>query len=107
MRPDGPEAVWLVFGLWSGFGLEFVKVVKAWTFKSGGKSGGFYQTLLYADGSTSCDCKGWTLRCKNGLRMCKHTRSVDMQMADRMCERMKSYEVKQAAFQRAERVFRF
>jgi hypothetical protein len=65
-------------------------IVKAWTFKSG-SGGGFYQTLLYTDGKTSCDCKGWTRRCKNGKRSCKHTRNVDMNMADLLCERKVKY----------------
>lgn len=41
---------------------------------SGGK---LYQTLLYDDGTTSCDCPGWTRRVQpDGSRTCKHTRSV-------------------------------
>jgi len=35
-----------------------------------------YQTLVQNDNSMSCDCKGWTLRCKNGVRTCKHVRLV-------------------------------
>lgn len=36
-----------------------------------------YQTLQYVDGSTSCDCKGWTRRVDpGGGRSCKHTRYV-------------------------------
>lgn len=36
-----------------------------------------YQTLQYTDGTTSCDCFGWTKRCINGKRSCKHTRFVE------------------------------
>jgi hypothetical protein len=66
-------------------------IVKCWTFAS--SSGrGRYQTLLYADGSTSCDCPGW---CKctaaDGSRSCKHTRAVLMGTANRECESMHDY----------------
>ena len=60
-------------------------IAKCWTFNS--SSGrGTYQTLLYADGSTSCDCPGWCRRvAADGSRSCKHTRSVLMGTADREC----------------------
>lgn len=36
-----------------------------------------YETLLYADGVTSCSCPGWTRRVDvNGARLCVHTRLV-------------------------------
>lgn len=57
-------------------------VQEAWTFRSDTSSKS-YQTLLYSDGTTSCNCPGWTRRTgPNGQRSCKHTRSVDMGMAD-------------------------
>ena len=60
-------------------------IAKCWTFASS-KGGGRYQTLLYADGSTSCDCFGWCRRvAADGSRSCKHTRSVLMGTADREC----------------------
>ena len=60
-------------------------IAKCWTFASS-KGGGRYQTLLYADGSTSCDCFGWCRRvAADGSRSCKHTRSVLMGSADREC----------------------
>ena len=60
-------------------------IAKCWTFASS-KGGGRYQTLLYADGSTSCDCFGWCRRVAgDGSRSCKHTRSVLMGSADREC----------------------
>ena len=65
-------------------------IAQAWTFKSSG-NGGFYQTLLYVDATTSCDSPGWTRRCKNGQRTCKHTRSVDMHTADEQCVRTVRY----------------
>ena len=50
--------------------------VHMWTFESssGSKT---YETLKYNDGSTSCDCPGWTRRCVDGQRTCKHVRSVE------------------------------
>ncbi len=60
-------------------------IAKCWTFASS-SGGGRYQTLLYADGSTSCDCPGWCRRvAADGSRSCKHTRSVLMGTADREC----------------------
>ncbi len=60
-------------------------IAKCWTFASS-SGGGRYQTLLYADGSTSCDCPGWCRRiASDGSRSCKHTRSVLMGTADRDC----------------------
>lgn len=36
-----------------------------------------YETLVYSDGSVSCNCKGWTRRVINGARSCKHTELVE------------------------------
>jgi hypothetical protein len=57
------------------------EIAKAWTFKSSSGKG-TYQTLQYQDGTTSCDCRGWTMHAQ---RICKHTRMVDMNMADAEC----------------------
>jgi len=62
--------------------MQVKKIKKCWTFESssGSKT---YQTLEYVDGSTSCNCAGWTRRvAKDGTRSCKHTRAVDMGTAD-------------------------
>ena len=68
-------------------------IAKCWTFASSSGSGR-YQTLLYADGSTSCDCPGWCRRvAADGSRSCRHTRSVLMGSADRECESMHDYHV--------------
>lgn len=41
-----------------------------------------YQTLLYKDGSTSCDCPGWKFKRRNApARTCKHTREVETDQA--------------------------
>lgn len=66
-------------------------IAKCWTFasSSGGKR---YQTLQYADGTTSCDCFGWCRRVAgDGSRSCKHTRAVLMGTADRECESVHDY----------------
>jgi hypothetical protein len=57
-------------------------IVEVWEFKSDSNPSKRYQTLRYSDGSTSCNCPGWT-RCIDGAgrRSCKHTRDVDMGMA--------------------------
>lgn len=57
------------------------EIAKAWTFQSSSGKG-TYQTLQYKDGTTSCNCKGWTMRAQ---RICKHTAMVDMNMADSEC----------------------
>lgn len=56
-------------------------IAKVWTFESS-SSNNIYETLQYIDGSTSCDCPGWTRRAQ---RICKHTRAVDMGIADQQC----------------------
>lgn len=56
-------------------------IAKAWTFESSSSSK-TYETLLYTDGTTSCNCPGWTRRAQ---RTCKHTRAVDMGLADSQC----------------------
>ncbi len=67
-------------------------ISKAWTFASSRIGGTPYQTLLYADGSTSCDCMCWTRRVQpNGSRSCKHTRFVDMGIADSNATAQQSY----------------
>lgn len=57
-------------------------IAKVWTMPS---SSNFctYETLQFTDGSTSCNCPGWTRRITaDGQRSCKHTRMVDMGTAD-------------------------
>lgn len=50
-----------------------------------------YQTLVYDDNTTSCDCPGWRFRRRGGDRQCKHTRLVDMGLADGRCASRKDY----------------
>ena len=58
-------------------------IAKVWTFGSSSNPSVSYETLQYTDGSTSCNCKGWTRRvAADGSRSCKHTRYVDQGIAD-------------------------
>ena len=38
------------------------QITRVWTFASDSNPNLEYETLQYADGSTSCNCKGWTRR---------------------------------------------
>ena len=60
-------------------------IAKVWTFCSDSNPDKEYETLQYADGSTSCNCPGWTRRVVDGSRSCKHTRLVDQGRADNLC----------------------
>lgn len=69
---------------------------QVWTFSSDSNPDLEYQTLQYSDGSTSCNCMGWTRRvAADGSRSCKHTRSVDMGTAGRHCTATNNYEKSQ------------
>jgi hypothetical protein len=68
-------------------------ISKVWTFSSDSNPTVEYQTLQYADGTTSCACKGWTRRvAADGSRSCKHTRYVDMGTADDQCKATHNYQ---------------
>jgi hypothetical protein len=59
------------------------RITRVWSCASDSNPNLEYQTLQYADGSTTCNCKGWTRRvASNGSRSCKHTRLVVMGAAD-------------------------
>ncbi len=67
-------------------------ITRVWTFPSDSNPSTEYQTLQYSDGSTSCNCKGWTRRTAlDGSRSCKHTRLVDMNRADSQCSASRYY----------------
>src|SRR5436190_19422611 len=69
---------------------------QVWTFSSDSNPSLEYETLQYSDGSTSCNCKGWTRRvASDGSRSCKHTRLVDMGVADQNCEATHNYQSQQ------------
>lgn len=66
-------------------------IAKIWTFRST-SGNGRYETLLYRDGTTSCNCPGWTRRtASDNSRTCKHVRFVAIGSADRECEDMHDY----------------
>ena len=68
-------------------------ISQVWTFHSDSNPDINYETLRYTDGSTSCNCPGWTRRvAADGSRSCKHTRAVDMGQADVRCAASHSYE---------------
>lgn len=68
-------------------------ITKVWTFASDSNSSVKYETLQYEDRTTSCNCMGWTRRVNaNGSRSCKHTRFVDMGLADQNCTASHDYQ---------------
>ncbi len=49
------------------------QITRVWSFASDSNPNIEYQTVQYADGTTSCNCKGWTRRvAADGSRSCKH-----------------------------------
>ena len=72
------------------------QITRVWTFASDSNPNIEYETLQYTDGTTSCNCKGWTRRvAADGTRSCKHTRAVDMGTAVRQCTATHTYEPQQ------------
>jgi len=68
-------------------------ITRVWSFASDSNPNVEYQTLQYADGTTSCNCKGWTRRvAPDGSRTCKHVRAIHMGTADRIRKATHSYE---------------
>lgn len=68
-------------------------ITRVWTFRSDSNPNIEYETLQYQDGSTSCNCKGWTRRvAADGTRTCKHCRLVDMGTADSNCIATHNYQ---------------
>jgi hypothetical protein len=69
------------------------QISRVWTFASDSNPNIEYETLQYSDGTTSCNCKGWTRRLTaDGTRSCKHCRYVDMGIADHHCKATHNYE---------------
>lgn len=55
-----------------------ISTKKVFTFRSSSSPEKVYTTLLLSDGSTTCNCPGWTRRVGvNGGRLCVHTRLVN------------------------------
>ncbi len=61
------------------------EIAALYAFSSESSPGKTYQTLLYTDGSTSCECPGWKFKRKlaGGGRTCKHVRDIDCGLAER------------------------
>jgi len=48
-------------------------IIRQWQFRSSTNPGIIYSTLMYNDGSASCNSPAWTRRvAKDGSRSCKH-----------------------------------
>jgi hypothetical protein len=78
---------------------------QVWTFPSDSNPNVSYQTLQFVDGTSSCNCKGWTRRVAvDGTRSCKHTRYVDMGLADQNCTATHNYETHLPQPQRKEKI---
>ena len=64
-------------------------IITTYFFASDSSPDKVYQTLVYDDGTTSCECKGWVFKRRNvgGDRTCKHTRMIEAGLADNHCQR--------------------
>ena len=51
-------------------------IQRVWTFNSDSEPAKEYQTLQYTDGSTSCNCAGWTWRAPSACGIGKRLRSA-------------------------------
>jgi len=72
-------------------------IAQVWTFRSDSNPHVQYESLQFMDGTTSCNCMGWTRRvAPDGSRSCKHTRYVDMGIADERCTTTHSYQGQQS-----------
>ncbi len=68
-------------------------ISKVWTFSSDSNPDKEYETLKFTDGSTSCNCPGWTRRvAADGSRSCKHSRLIDLGAADVQCKASHEYQ---------------
>ena len=68
-------------------------ISQVWQFPSDSNPDKEYETLRYTDQSMSCNCPGWTRRvAADGTRSCKHTRSIDIGIADQQSTASHSYE---------------
>ena len=52
------------------------RVVAAWATASTHRTA-LYETVLYADGSLSCNCPGWVYPRNGRTRACRHTRTYE------------------------------
>jgi hypothetical protein len=73
------------------------QITRVWSFASDSNQNIEYQTLQYADGTTSCNCKGWTRRVvADGSRSCKqyasHRYGHGGLSADQSCKATHNYQ---------------
>jgi len=62
------------------------QITRVWSFASDSNPNIEFETMQYADGTSSCNGKGWTRRvAPDGSRSCKHTRAVDIGTANDHC----------------------
>lgn len=54
---------------------------KVYRYGSASNPGKTYETILYLDGSTSCNCPSWT---KRAVRQCKHTLDLESKFGGRV-----------------------
>jgi ATP-dependent DNA ligase len=50
---------------------------KEFVFKSKSNPNNSYTAILYADGTTSCNCRGWTMKRSDKERGCRHTKEIE------------------------------
>lgn len=70
------------------------EIATMFVFESESTPGKDYQTLLYVDGTTSCECPGWKFKRKttpSGDRTCRHVRDVDAGLANRHAKKVVEY----------------
>lgn len=81
-------------------------IVTTYFFASESSPDKLYQALVYDDGTTSCECKGWIFKRRNvgGDRTCKHTRLIESGLAERHCERKVEHRNRQVNTQRPARM---
>jgi hypothetical protein len=73
----------------SDFGAPRAKV---WEFASDSNPDKSYQTILYVNGTASCNCPGWTRhKAAGGGRTCRHIASIEMGRADETCAGSNDY----------------
>lgn len=55
------------------------QIVRAFQFRSKSSPGVVYSTLVFSDGTASCNCKGWCRRAEaDGSRTCCHVTSPEV-----------------------------
>ncbi len=65
---------------------------KIWEFESDSSPGKRYQAILYVNGTTSCNCRGWARHTTfGGGRTCRHVAAIEMGTADDTCLGMNDY----------------